>query len=238
MKKIIILLFLLCPGFVYAFYPVIDETAILKLIEEIDELKRIYSHLDELTTHTQLLQQELAQLTNSNWDTAQTKINELSGIVNQTDTIAYSAGNIDSNFRQVFPGYKSGTTTTYADQYKKIIANTQNTLNSILQSAGTSASNFSNENTHLMELQSAVSGADGQTKAIQAASQIASEEVLQLQLLRQTVIAQTNSQNTYYAAQIQKEASAKQALDNLIETSKTGASNKLDQNPIHDPFDK
>jgi len=59
-----------------------------------------------------------------------------------------------------------------------------------------------------------------------------------LQLLRQTVIAQTNAQNTYYAAQIQKEASAKQAFDDLVDNAKTGASNKLDQNPINDPFDK
>ena len=231
MKKFIMIFFLICPGFAFAMYPVIDITAIAKLTEEINQLS-------ELTTHTKLLQQELAQLTNSNWDTAQTKINELNGIVNQTDTIAYSASNIDSNFRQVFPGYQSGTTTTYSDQYQKVIKNTQNTLNSILQSMGASASNFSNENSHLTDLQNAVTGADGQTKAIQAASQIASEEVSQLQLLRQTVIAQTNAQNTYYAAEIQKEASAKQAFDNLVDTSKTGASDKLDQNPINDPFDK
>jgi P-type conjugative transfer protein TrbJ len=231
-------LLLLCPGFAFAMYPVIDVAAIAKLSSELSQLSQIYTQLGELTTHTTLLKQELAQLTNLNWDTAQTKINELNGIVNQADTIAYSASNLDSNFRQVFPGYQSGTTSTYSDQYQKIIKNTQNTLNSVLQSMGASASNFSQEQNNLDKMQSAVASADGQTKAIQAASQIASEEVSQLQLLRQTVIAQTNAQNTYYAAEIQKEASAKQAFDNLVDTSKTGASDKLDQNPINDPFDK
>lgn len=236
--KFFLLLCLVLPQYAFAMYPVIDAAAVAKLASEIQQLSQIYTQLGELTTHTKLLNQELAQLTNSNWDTAQEKINELGGVVNQTDTIAYSASDIDSTFRKAFPGYQSGTTTTYSDQYKTIIKNTQNTLNSILQAAGASASNFSAENSHLEDLQNAVSGADGQTKAIQAASQIASEQVSQLQLLRQTVIAQTNAQNTYYAAEIQKEASAKQSFDNFVETSQTGASDKLDQNPIDDPFDK
>jgi P-type conjugative transfer protein TrbJ len=236
--KFFLLLCLVFPQYVFAVFPVIDATAVAKLAGEIEQLSQIYTQLGELTTHTQLLNQELAQLTNSNWSTAQTEITDLGNVINKTNTIAYNASDIDGDFRKVFPGYQSGTTTTYSDQYKTIITNTQNTLNSVLQSVGASASDFSSENGRLVQLQGAFNDANGQTKAIQAAAQIASEQVSQLQLLRQTVIAQTNAQNTYYAAEIQKEASAKQAFDNFVETSQTGASDKLDQNPIDDPFDK
>ena len=98
---------------------------------------------------------------------------------------------------------------------------TQNTLNGVLQSLGSSANDFQNENTRLSFLQNQAQSATGQTEAIQAASQIASEQVSQLQLLRQTIIAQTNAQATYYAAQMQQQASSQAELSQVINNGST-----------------
>lgn len=98
---------------------------------------------------------------------------------------------------------------------------TLNTLNSVLQSMGTNAQDFQNENARLAFLQRQSQSAKGQTQAIQASSQIASEMVSQTQLLRQTVIAQTNAQTAYYATQVQNDASAKAELEHVIQSGST-----------------
>jgi type IV secretion system protein TrbJ len=207
-----------------------------QLGDMLKQLSSISTQLDELAKHTELLNQELARLTNLDWDSASSKITELNGIVNQTDTLAYSASDIDTHFRELFPGYQSNSSTKYSDQYQEIVKNTQNTLNSILRSMNSSASNFSQEQGKLDQMQSAVADADGQTKAIQAASQISSEEVSQLQLLRQTVIAQTNAQTVYYAEQVQKQANSDAALNDALNNSYSKVDGKLDANPINDDF--
>lgn len=230
MKYIFCLLFfisniLFIPN-VFAAFPVIDFSTLFQLEKEFERLG------DQLN----LLKQQIAQLKSYNWNTAQNKINELGQIVNQSQGLAYNAANIDAQFKTTFPGYKP--VSNYSDQYKNIVTTTQTTLNNILQSLGKNASNFEDENQRLKILQQQAQNADGQTKAIQAAAQIASAQVEQLQLLRHTVIAQTNAQTAYYAAEIQKDATSKVAFDEMVNGSKKDVTGKLDQSPIRDPFDR
>jgi len=206
-----ILLFL-SPFSVYATgLPVFDFTNMINMA----------MHLEQLKAQTQSLKTELEQLAGNQfqWSNAQTLINNLGGIVNQTNSLAYSSDNINSQFQQAFPGYKPSQ--DYSQQYKNNTNMTMNTLNGILQSMGTSASDFQNENTRLAFLQQQSQSAQGQTQAIQAATQIASEMVSQQQLLRQVMVAQTNAQTTYYATNVQNEASAKAELQQVIQSGST-----------------
>jgi type IV secretion system protein TrbJ len=247
MKKILMIFFLIVsktafclPGDI-VYDPVVDASIGAMHTSMVGqfgiEIGKIVDEIGRLDTQIKQLNQELAQLGNYNWNTSQNKINELGGIVSKGNTLAYSASNINEKFSATYPGYKPPT--NYSDHYKDIVNTTQNTLNQILQSMGSSASDFENENTRLKMLQDQAQNADGQTKAMQAASQIASAEVEQLQLLRQTVIAQTNAQTAYYAAETQKEASKKAAFDSLLNDSSHNVTGKLNENPINnDPFSK
>ena len=130
--------------------------------------------------------------------------------------LAYNAQNLDAQFKKIYPGYQSPK--NYGEQYQQIVNTTVNTLNGVLNSLGTNAQDFQQENTRLAFLQSQSQNVVGQTQAIQAASQIALEQVAQMQLLRQTLMAQTNAQTAYYVAQTQKEASAKAELEQVVQT--------------------
>lgn len=214
--------------------PKVDETLSSNFVLELTNTGNTVS---QLIAEVELIKQELARLGNYDWNTSQDKINELGGIVSKGNTLAYSASNINEKFSATYPGYKPET--NYSDHYKDIVNTTQNTLNQILQSIGSNAADFENENSRLKTLQNKVENADGQTKAIQAASQIASAEVEQLQLLRQTMIAQTNAQTAYFAAETQKEASKKAAFDSLLNDSNHNVTGNLNEHPIdNDPFNK
>jgi len=200
------------PNLIYAvIMPVIDIGAIAQLIKQLDVLK-------EQATN---IKAELAQLEDNQyrWSENQKLVNELGSIVQQTNGIAYNASNLNQQFQEAYPGYKAPQ--NYQEQYKNNINTTLNTLNGILQSEGMNANDFQNENIRLAFLQSQVKSAKGQTQAIQASAEIASEMITQIQLLRQTVIAQSNAQTTYYATKLQNEASAKAELDEVIQSGST-----------------
>lgn len=172
----------------------------------------------KLTQQIRYLEQTLKTLSNApyQWNTVQNTINELGNAINQVNTIAYNAQNLDSQFKKLYPGYQPPK--NYFEQYQQIVNTTVNTLNSVLNSLGTNAKDFQQENMRLAFLQSQAQNVVGQTQAIQAASQIALEQVSQMQLLRQTLLAQTNAQTAYYVAQTQKEASAKAELEQVVQT--------------------
>jgi len=173
--------------------------------------------INNLVQQCAYLKQQLAVLQGGDyrWSDAQNKINEVGSLVSQSTQLAYNANNLDGNFRKTFPGY--ARTTNYPDQYQSMVTNTMNTLNGILRGSGTNAADFQNESERLKYLQTKVQDAQGQTQAIQAASQIASEEATQLQLLRQEVVSQTNAQTVYYAAEVQKEASRESSLNEVLQ---------------------
>ncbi len=212
MRKIILIIFLFVFSLqVNATMPVVDYMAILQLGNQLILLKE----------QTQYIKQQLQILEGNQyqWSNAQSLINNLGSIVQQTNGIAYSATNINQKFQQSYPGYQAPQ--DFNQQYKNNINMTQNTLNGVLQSMGKSAQDFQNENSRLEFLQRQSQSAKGQTQAIQASNQIASEIVTQIQLLRQTMIAQSNAQTAYFATQIQNDASSKAELEKVIKAGST-----------------
>lgn len=194
--------------------------------------------IPQLLIEAKILGDQLTSLTKTldqfSWNDAQSKINDLGKLVNQANSIAYSAGNLDSTFRKTYPGYTPPE--NYGEQYENIVNTTLNTLNGILQSVGSSADDFADESSRLQTLQKQAQNADGQIKITQAAAQIASAEVEQLQLMRQTMIAQTNAQTAYYSAQIQKEASSRAEQSTMIQAGNSEITGKMDENPLDLPW--
>lgn len=190
----------------HANLPVIDVASIAQLAAQLNQLREQTLYIKQ--------QLDILKSNQYQWSNAQGLINDLGSIINQKNSIAYSASNIDLKFRQAYPGYQAPT--DFNKQYKDNTNMTQNTLNGVLQSMGSNAQDFQSENTRLKFLQNQSQSAKGETQAIQASSQIASEMVSQIQLLRQAVIAQSNAETAYYARSIQTEASSKAELEKVI----------------------
>lgn len=209
--KLILILFLIRCSTVFAMMPVFDLGAITQLVYQLSELRN----------QTQMIKLQLAHLDDKsyNWSDAQGLINQLGSVVSQSNGIAYNSANLDEQFKQSYPGYQPPK--NFSQQYQNNTAMTLNTLNGVLRSMGTSAQDFQNENTRLQFLQRQSQTSRGQMQAIQASAQIASETVSQLQMLRQTLIAQSNAQDAYYATQIQNEASSRAELGKVVSSGST-----------------
>jgi Conjugal transfer/entry exclusion protein len=162
---------------------------------------------EDLMNRIDGLKKQFAQLAQSSykWGDASNLINQLADQVNQVNSLAYSAQNIGGQFQQAFPGYQPSQ--DYNQQYKDNLKKTMATIAGVMQSLGLSASSFTDEQSRMQYLQSQVQNAQGQTQAIQASAEIATETLSQLQLMRQTMMAQTNAQEVYYANNLQNKAS-------------------------------
>lgn len=194
-----------------AVMPVVDTAAIGHLIKQVALLKK----------EAQYLEAELMQLKDSQyqWSNAQTLINQLGEVVEKSKGLAYSAATLDKQFKRNYPGYEAPN--DFSLQYQRNLEKSIHTINGMLQSMGLSAKDFKQENARLAFLQKQSQHAKGQTQAIQASSQIASEAVSQLQLLRQTMIAEANAEGVYFATQLQKEASQQAEMKKMLHRGST-----------------
>ncbi len=214
-------------GFLCLFLIPRESDAAAVIVFDPGVFARLGSEALQLQNQLTVLKQHLNAIKQLNpsqfkWSNAQDLINQLGGIMEQSSGLSYSAKNLDKEFRQLFPGFLPPI--NFDKTYERRTANALGTLNGVLKMLGKSAENFQKENALLTFLQAQEKGASGQTQAIQAAAQIASEQVSQLQLLRQTLMAQTTAQSAYFANQIQNEASSKAQLKQLIKSGKTKAS--------------
>lgn len=218
--------------------PIVDVTLITNFAKEIDnqintiknqiqqinhareQITQLTTQIQQLYTQIDLIKQTLAQIADDGFDWAHAgeKIKQLETLFDQTHGLAYNAINVGQQFSDLFPEYdklkelKDG----YAAHYKKIVDVTETTLKNILQIVGSSAQSFVNDAQRIAQLQGEAKGVQGHVQALQAGMRIAAEQASQLMMLRQTLIAQTNAQIAYYAAEMQKAATLEHSLETAI----------------------
>jgi type IV secretion system protein TrbJ len=200
------LLFMLLSKPSFAMVPVIDAAAIAQLGNQLAELKM----------QTQSMQQTLQPLSGNQyqWSNTQLFMNQLHGAMQTSQGMAYNQERLSEQFQRAYPGYQ--TPDQFHQQYQTNVNSTQQTFSGVMQSLSLHAAHFQDENNRLSFLQQQAQNARGQTQAIQVSTQIASEMVSQQQLLRQTVMAQSNAQTAYYATQVQNDASSRAELESVI----------------------
>jgi P-type conjugative transfer protein TrbJ len=167
------------------------------------------------------------------WSNTTTLMNQLTDTMEQASGLSYAAKNEAAEFSQLFPGYSN--LTQFSQQFQQLTKSSLDTLNNIMQTMQANAGNFINENSRVQKLQGFIETIVGQTQALQLGAQLASEQVSQLQLLRQAVMAQANAQVVYFAQQIQKEASATAGLNETIDHGDTATTAVLTAHPLQKP---
>ncbi|MDD3466415.1 MAG: P-type conjugative transfer protein TrbJ [Campylobacterales bacterium] len=177
--------------------------------------------LTENIQRTKYMAQNLVQLPAATWQRFQQDAIALKNVVQQGQGISFAAANLDTQFANTYKGYSSyeasaaqsldSRNRTFADQYRNLNASTRDTVNGSLRSLNTQMNSMSSDDAVLATLQQQSRSADGQLKAIQAASEIAVNQTDTLNKLRWTLMTQASTQAAYMAAQNDKET-AQRAL--------------------------
>jgi P-type conjugative transfer protein TrbJ len=137
-------------------------------------------------------------------------LNALASVVQGGMALSYSLANLDALFRARFPGYGYGGTAYYVN-YKNWSQTTLDTTLGALKAAGLQGQQLQSEQLVLNSLRTMAQSTGGRLEALQVMGQIAEQQVQQLMKLRQLMLADMSSKQSYQAAVIQKQAASEAA---------------------------
>ena len=129
--------------------------------------------------------------------------------------LSYSLANLDSQFKTRFPGYGYSSTGYYV-RYRSWSQTSLDTTLGALRAAGLQGQQLQSEQSVLNSLRSMAQSTDGRLGALQVMGQIAEQQVQQLMKLRQLMLADMSSKQSYQAAVIQKQAASEAASERFF----------------------
>jgi P-type conjugative transfer protein TrbJ len=142
-------------------------------------------------------------------------ITALAAIVQGGRALSYSLANLDTLFKARFPGY-GYTGTGYFTQYKSWSQTSLDTTLGALRAAGLQSQQLQSEQAVLNSLRSMAQSTDGRLEALQIMGQISEQQVQQLMKLRELMMADMSSKQSYQAAIIQKQAASEAATERFF----------------------
>ena len=148
----------------------------------------------------------------------QSDLTSLAGIVQGGQALAYSLGNLDSQFRTTFTGYGTNSN-VYFTRYRNWATAALDTIRGTLRAAGLQGSQLSSEQAVLSALRSQAAQPNGAVRAIQVMTDIAEQQTQQLMKLRQIMLADLSSKQAYQAALLQQDAANKAATEQFFTNS-------------------
>lgn len=167
-------------------------TQISQLAEQIQNQLKIYDNMLQNT----------ARLPDHIWGEVERDLNQLRGIVENGQSIAFSMGNADDVLQQRFKSYAdlkknlpSGE--SFSSTYRTWSETNRDTIAGTLRAASLTADQFDTEEGTMGEIRSMSQSADGQMKALQVGHQIAAQQVSQMQKLRGLVSQQMTMMGTW-----------------------------------------
>jgi P-type conjugative transfer protein TrbJ len=167
-------------------------TQISQLAEQIQNQLKIYENMLQNT----------AQLPKHIWGQVEDDLDQLRGIVDQGQSIAFSMGNADDVLKQRFKSYAELQTSlpnadSFSTTYQSWSDTNRDTIGSTLKAASLTADQFDNEENTMSSLRNMSESADGQVKALQVGHEIAAQQVAQMQKLRGLVSQQMTMMGTW-----------------------------------------
>lgn len=160
--------------------------------------------------------QNSGHLSNYQFNRITQLMQQMDQVTNQGQSISYNASNIDRQFRAQYPDYVSHQNPrNYQKSYSNWNATTLNTINNTMQSDGMAAGNFQHESALMNQLRTQGQTATGRMQVMQVSTEIASENVNQLQELKRITLSQDNAQNAYMAYKVSKNSYKEKSLADL-----------------------
>jgi type IV secretion system protein TrbJ len=190
----------------------IGATEITQLLNNIELVHQTLKQAEQLAAQLQMLNnmvQNLKNIPNQIWSTIAQDLQAVLRVVQQGQALAFSASNISEEFKRKFPGFVQPT--NYIASYKSWSDTTRDSIRGSLAAANLQSQQFATEESALSQLRSMSQSAEGRMQALQVGTQVAVEQVAQLQKLRALVMAQMQAQDTYMAAQQQQKDAVKAA---------------------------
>ena len=181
---------------------------LLQYLRQAKQLEEAIKQTADMVRNTQALPGQI-------FGPIQADVTALARIVQGGQAISYSMANLDSLFRGRFPGY-GYSSTGYFLNYKNWSQTSLDTTLGALRAAGLQGTQLQSEQAVLSSLRSMAQSTGGRQEALQVMGQVAEQQVQQLMKLRELMMADMSSKQSYQAAVIQKQAASAAATERFF----------------------
>ncbi|KAB0774982.1 P-type conjugative transfer protein TrbJ [Pseudomonas aeruginosa] len=217
-----------CPA--YAIYCSNCSTFYQQMFEYAEQVNTALNTAEQLQTQIQQYQNMLTQgsgLPNSMFGSIAADLKSVVNIYQRSQALGRQFQNMDAQFNTAYPGFEdylaqsatSGEVQT-RDRYERWSEQGRDNIRSALGAANTNTSTFESEDAQLERMMARSQNATGRMQAIQAGNEIASQNVQQLQKLRDLVATQINMQGNYLAQEGDRKT-ASEAAEQQFEARKS-----------------
>lgn len=176
--------------------------------------KQLEQYRNQLMQWEEMLKQG-AKLDVFQWTQAAQTLRELSNVVQQGRALAYSTRDLGSAFSDRFQDYQREDVKfdTLLDDWAET---SMDSIKGAMLAANMQADEMANEEAVFAELRGLASSVDGQLEAISVGNQVAVEQAVQMQKLRQLMMAQMQAQNVYLAAEQAREEEQRERVKEFV----------------------
>lgn len=227
--RAIILSFLFALGFLKVCYgiPGLQDVYIyLNYIEDVKTAaataRMLENQARQVKAQVDSIKQNFVSLKNYEWRDLAQSLQQVDQISEEGKALSYSMKNIDSQFKQRFPDFNnsSGTKLDFSKTYDTWKTTTLDTIQKSFKSIGVNTGDLKDETRLVNKLKTQGQTAKGRMQIMQTSTEIAAENLNQMQKLQRTIAAQANAQNTYMAKNVSEEAYEDAVVNNMIEKMK------------------
>ena len=219
----------MAPAPAYAIYCSNCSTFYQQMYEYAEAVNTQLNTAQQLATQIQQYQNMVTQglsLPNSMFGSIAADLQSVANIYTKSQALGRQIQNMDSQFNTQFPGFESylnqaanSAEVRERDRYQKWSEQGRDNVKAAMEAANLNTGTFESEDAQLARMVSRSQSAAGRMQAIQAGNEIASQNVQQLQKLRDLVATQINMQGNYMAQQGDRKA-ASEAAEQQFEARK------------------
>ncbi|MEV1792928.1 P-type conjugative transfer protein TrbJ [Pseudomonas aeruginosa] len=218
------------PSPAYAIYCSNCSTFYQQMFEYAEQVNTALNTAEQLQTQIRQYQNMLTQgsgLPNSMFGSIAADLKSVVNIYQRSQALGRHIQNMDAQFNTAYPGFEDylaqaaiSREVQTRDRYERWSEQGRDNVRSALGAANINTSTFESEDAQLERMMARSQNAAGRMQAIQAGNEIASQNVQQLQKLRDLVATQINMQGNYLAQEGDRKA-ASEAAEQQFEARKS-----------------
>ncbi|PRW75221.1 P-type conjugative transfer protein TrbJ [Pseudomonas fluorescens] len=208
--------FYLAPPPAYAIYCSNCSTFYQQMFEYAEAVNTALNTAEQLQTQIQQYQNMVTQgtgLPSTMFGSIAADLKNVANLYTRSQSLGRQIQNMDSQFNTAFPGFRSylnqaanSAEVPARERYQKWSEQGSDNVKTALEAANLNTSKFESEDAQLARMVARSQSGVGRMQAIQAGNEIASQNVQQLQKLRDLMATQINMQGNYMAQQGDRKA--------------------------------
>jgi P-type conjugative transfer protein TrbJ len=140
----------------------------------------------------------------------------LQSVLMQSTQLAGSMAQMNAAFNRTYAPFNPGAAGSFGTAYSNWAANTLKTLNAAVNAAGYQGQMLQNESAWTAQINALNQTSQGRNQALQLGNAIGTQEVAQLQSLRQLMLTDMSAKAAFMANQVTVQQSSQNAIDNTF----------------------